>query len=66
MALINNSLTTWLFPKQFLKNHNIFLHKKGDKEDPKNYRTITIQNLSFKVFCKIIHNILVSQLEKIY
>ena len=28
LALFDNSLTSGLFPKQFLTNHNIFLHKK--------------------------------------
>ena len=56
LALFNNSLTTGSFPKQFLKNHNIFLHKKGDKEDPKNYCAIAIQNPILQVFSKIMHN----------
>ena len=64
MALFNNSFTSGLFPKQFLTSHNIFLYKKGDKEDPRNYRAIAIQNPVLKVFCKILHKRLVSQLDK--
>ena len=64
LVLFNNSLASGKFPKQFLKNHNIFLYKKGDKDDPKNYRAIAIQNPVLKVFCKILHNRLVFQLDK--
>ena len=64
LALFNNSLTSAMFPKQFLTNHKIFLYKKGDKKDPKNYQAIAIQNPVLKVFCKILHKRLVSQLDK--
>ena len=39
------------------------LYKKGDAEDPGNYRGITLLNVVGKLFCKILNNRLVSRLE---
>ncbi len=38
-------------------------YKKGDTEDLGNYRGITLLNVVGKLFCKILNNRLVSQLE---
>ena len=42
----------------------LFIYKKGDREDPGNYRGITLLSVVGKVFCKIINNRLVECLDK--
>ena len=42
----------------------VFLRCKGDKEDPGNYRGITLLNVVGKVFCKVLNNRLVRCLDK--
>ena len=39
------------------------MFKKGDKEDPGNYRGITLLSVVGKVFCKIVNDRLVRHLE---
>ena len=40
------------------------LFKKGDKEDPGNYRGITLLSVVGRVFCKIFNNRLVQHFDK--
>ena len=42
----------------------VSLFKKGDKEDPGNYRGITLLSVVGKVFCKIVNDRLVQYLDK--
>ena len=47
-------------PKQWREGLIVNLFKKGDKEDPGNYRGITgVLSVVDKVFCKVINNRLV-------
>ena len=42
-------------PKQWREGLIVNLFKKGDKEDPGNYRGITLLSIVGKVFCKVIN-----------
>ena len=50
-------------PKQWREGLIVNLFKKGDREDPGNYRGITLLSVAGKVFCKILNNRLVQYLE---
>ena len=51
-------------PKQCREGLIVNLFKKGDREDPGNYRGITLLSVVGKVFCKILNNRLVQCLDK--
>ena len=53
-----------LFPRQWRDGLIVNIFKKGDREDPGNYRGITLLSVVGKVFCKIINNRLVQCLDK--
>ena len=43
-------------PRQWREGLIVNLFKKGDKEDPGNYRGITLYSVVGKVFCKVLNN----------
>ena len=45
-----------LVPRQWREGLIVNLFKKGDKEDPGNYRGIMLLSVVGKVFCKILNN----------
>ena len=51
-------------PRQWREGLVINLFKKGDREDPGNYRGITLLSVVGKLFCKILNNRLVECLDK--
>ena len=51
-------------PRQWREGLIVNLFKKGDREDPSNYRGITLLSVVGKVFCKILNNRLVQVLDK--
>ena len=53
-----------LVPRQWREGLIVSLFKKGDKEDPGNYRGITLLSVVGKVFCKILNNRLVERLDR--
>ena len=50
-------------PKQWRQGLIVSLYKKGDAEDPGNYRGSMLVNVVGKLFCKILNNCLVIRLE---
>ena len=53
-----------LVPRQWREGLIVNLFKKGDKEDPGNYRGITLLSVVGKVFCKVLNNRLVERLDR--
>ena len=53
-----------IVPPQWREGLIVNLFKKGDKEDPGNYRGITLLSVVWKVFCKVLNNRLVKHLDK--
>ena len=51
-------------PRQWREGLIVNLFKKGDREDPGNYRGITLLSVVGKVFCKVLNNRLVHCLDK--
>ena len=51
-------------PKQWREGLIVNILKKADREDPGNYRGITLLSVVVKVFCKILSNRLVQYLDK--
>ena len=51
-------------PRQWREGLIVNLFKKGDKEDPGNYRGITLLSVVGKVFCKVLNNRLVNCLDR--
>ena len=51
-------------PPQWREGLIVNLFKKGDKEDPWNYRGITLLSVVGKVFCKVLNDRLVKHLDK--
>ena len=53
-----------IVPPQWREGLIVNLFTKGDKEDPGNYRGITLLSVVGKVFCKILNDRLVEHLDK--
>ena len=53
-----------IVPRQWRDGLIVNIFKKGDREDPGNYRGITLLSVVGKVFCKILSNRLVQCLDK--
>jgi hypothetical protein len=54
--LFNSILSNGFFPSIWRVNMITPLHKKGDKNNPSNYRGIAISSHLSKLFCSVLHN----------
>ena len=45
-----------IFPRRWKHAFTILIHKKGDENDPSNFRTITLQSVFAKVYPSVIRN----------
>ena len=61
--IFNKAISTGRMLEKFLNNHFFFIHKAGDVKDPKNYRSICVQNPILKIFMKILNNKIIEMLE---
>ena len=55
VKIFNHCLTSCSFPKEWCDALFFLLHKKGDKNNPNNYRTICIENPFLKSFTTLLH-----------
>ena len=54
-AVLNHALVTGKLPDHFLEGDISVLYKnKGDRDDPRNYRPITLLNTDYKIFTRIL------------
>lgn len=60
----NKCLGDGIFPEKWLEAAVFFLHKKKNKKDPNNYRSISIQNPFLKLFSTLLSARLRSYVEK--
>ena len=58
-SLFNKVLDTGIFPHEWSRAIIIPIHKHGDKENPNNYRGISLLSCISKVFTKVLNNRLV-------
>ena len=54
ISMINEANCTGTLPKHFLQGDISMLYKKDDREDPRNYRPITLLNSDYKIFTKVL------------
>ena len=54
--LCNMSLRQGIFPSKWKQANIVPLHKKGDKRDPQNYRSVSLLSLFGKVIEKIVYD----------
>ena len=62
--LFNECLESEDIPSQWKKSSTIIIPKKGDREDLKNYRPITLLPTIYKVFTKLLTNRMTRQLDE--
>ena len=56
LKLFNQILSSGIFPKEWAIGELIPIHKKGDPNNPDNYRGITLMTCMGKLFTSIINN----------
>ena len=52
--MINEASRKGTLPKHFLEGDISMLYKKGDREDPRNYRPITLLNSDYKIYTRVL------------
>lgn len=62
--LVNISMVEGIFPKSLKKSILIPLYKKGNQEDPNNYRPVSLIPVLSKIFEKVVYNRVYNYLDK--
>ena len=53
--IFNNCVISGTFPQVWLELVMFFIHKKGGRNDPNNYRSIAVENPIYKIFSTILY-----------
>jgi hypothetical protein len=56
VELFNNICETGVFPAQWTEGVIVPIHKKGNRNDPGNYRGITLLNITGKIFTTVLNS----------
>jgi hypothetical protein len=63
MKIFNAILKTGIYPKSWKESFTIPIYKSGDKNDPNNYRGVSLVNCLPKIFNTILNNRLIKIIE---
>ena len=65
LKLLNNIISTGVFPEELKNSEIVTLYKKGDPLECGNYRPINLLNQIYKVFMRIIYNRISTSLSEV-
>ena len=54
LKMINEAITRQSLPDHMMEGEISVLYKKGDRDDPRNYRPITLLNADYKIYTKLL------------
>ena len=54
--LFNKIMKSGKVPSSWKESNLVLIHKKGPKDDPQNFRPISLLNSTYKIFMKVLQN----------